>query len=265
MRWLKAYPTLLQVYWARTLEYRGQIIIWILASVLPLVMLLVWLTIAQEKGGPVGGYDQTSFISYYLAIIFARRLTGVWIIWDLDLDIRKGNLSAQLLRPLDPVHYFLVRILASRPLSVILVGPPVVVASLLLGARYDLSLLSLVLTLTAVAGALLIEFFSQMLMGALTFWISQTLALAESWFWLRNFFSGWIIPIDLFPAGVIVALLYLPFRYTLSFPVEIILGRLALTQIGRGLLIQYGWVLLFFMLYRWLWQCGLKRYSAVGA
>lgn len=265
MRWLKAYPTLLRVYWARTLEYRGQIIIWILASVLPLVMLLVWLTIAQEKGGPVGGYDQATFISYYLAVIFVRRLTGVWIIWDLDQDIRKGNLSAQLLRPLDPAHYFLARILAGRPLSILLVGPPVAVASLLLGAQYDLSPQNLILAFTAVAGALLIEFFSQMLMGALTFWMSQTLAVAESWFWLRNFFSGWIIPIDMFPPAVTAALIYLPFRYTLSFPVEIILGRLALSQIGQGLLIQYGWVLLFFVGYRWLWQRGLKRYSAVGA
>ncbi len=265
MRWLKAYPTLLQVYWARTLEYRAQIVIWILASILPLVMMLVWLTIAEEKGGSVAGYDQTSFISYFLVIIFMRRLTGVWIMWDLDRDIRQGSLSPQLLRPLDPAHYFLARILASRPLSIILMGPPIALASLLLGAHYDLSLLSITLTLAAIVGATLIEFFAQMLMGALTFWISQTLALAESWFWLRNFFSGWIIPIDLFPPAAITALLYLPFRYTLSFPVEILLGRLPLIQIGQGLMIQYGWVLVFCIFYRWLWQRGLKRYSAVGA
>jgi ABC-2 type transport system permease protein len=46
LRWLRAYPTLLRVYWARSLEYRGQMLVYILSGILPLIMMMVWLTIA---------------------------------------------------------------------------------------------------------------------------------------------------------------------------------------------------------------------------
>lgn len=265
MRWIKAYPTLLRAFWARSLEYRGQSIIWILSGILPLIMMMVWLAIADQQAGPVAGYDQAGFISYYLAVIFLRRMIGVWIIWDLDRDIRLGSLSPQLLRPIDPVHMHLTRMLALRPLQVIIVGPPIALAAWLLGARYDWSLTAVFFVVVTVFGALLIEFFAQMVIGALGFWMTQALAVVNAWFYLRSLFSGWIVPIDLFPPTITAALVYLPFRYMLSFPVEIALGRLSLAQIGQGLLTQYSWALAFFIVYRLLWRRGLRRYGAVGA
>lgn len=264
MRWIRAYPTLLRAFWARALEYRGQSIIWILASVLPLIMMLVWLTIA-DQGGPVAGYDRQGFISYFLAVVFMRRMVGVWIIWDLDRDIRQGMLSPQLLRPIDPVHMHFTRILSLRPLQIILVGPPLALAALLLGAQYQLTAINVITAVVAVFGAIFIEFFAQMLIGALAFWITQAIAVAEAWFYVRSLLSGWIIPIDLFPPAVTAALTYLPFRYMLSFPVEIVLGRLSLLQIVQGLLVQFGWALTLFIFYRLLWRRGLRHYGAVGA
>src|SRR5215217_2162134 len=107
---LRAYAALLKAYWMRALEYRGVILIWILSGILPLVMLMVWLTISAA--GPVAGYDSTAFISYYLMVILVRRMTGVWIIWDMDREIRLGELSFYLLKPFHPIHHHLARILA---------------------------------------------------------------------------------------------------------------------------------------------------------
>ena len=264
MRVLRAYPTLLRAYWARALEYRGQSIIWILSSILPLIMMTVWLSIAGETG-EIGSYDRVGFISYYLAVTVMRRMVGVWIIWDLDRDIRQGLLSPQLLRPIDPVHMHFSRILALRPLQFILVGPPVIIAALLFGAQYDLRPLTILFVLLAIFGAMCIEFFMQMATGALAFWLTQAVAITEVWFYARALFSGWIIPIDLFPAPIANALQVLPFRYVLSFPIEILLGRLTLAEIGFGFAVQYGWLLLIFLLYRLLWTRGLREYGAVGA
>jgi ABC-2 type transport system permease protein len=255
---------LLRVYWARALEYRGQMLVYILSGILPLIMMMVWLTIAEK--GPVAGYEAQDFISYYLAVVFIRRMVGIWIIWDIDRDIRQGTLSAQLLRPLDPVHhYFAGRALANRPVQITLIGPPVALAAILLGARYDLSLDNLLLVALAIFGAILIEFFAQMIIGSLAFWITQSTSVAEGWFLVRSLLSGWIVPIDLFPPAVIEALQVLPFRYMLSFPIEILLGRLSLAEIGRGLAVQMAWAGVFWLGYRLLWQRGLRRYGAVGA
>lgn len=263
MRWLQAYPALLKAFWARALEYRGQIVIWILSGILPLIMMMVWLTISDQ--GPVAGYDTTGFVSYFLMVTFMRRMVGVWFIWDMDADIRKGMLSPQLLKPMNPMHFHFTRVLASKPVQVMLVGPPVLAAMIALGARYDLSIGSLLFTLAATCGAFLIEFFVQAIVGATAFWITQAMSLAEAWFLVRALLSGWIVPIDLFPAAIASASIYLPFRYTLSFPIEIILGRLSIGQIALGFVVQAMWIAAFFLVFRLMWKRGLRHYGAVGA
>jgi ABC-2 type transport system permease protein len=265
MTWLKTYPTLLKAYYARSIEYRGQIIIWILSSVLPLIMLMVWLTIAGQQGAPIGGYDAAGFISYYLMVTLFRRITGVWIIWDMDNDIREGALSPLLLKPLNPMHYHFAAVIAGKPLQTLIVLPPIAVASILLGAHYDLSLLSLLCVSIALCGGMMIEFLVQAIIGTFAFWITQATAVAELWFWIRSLLSGWVIPLALFPAALIGPLTVLPFRYTLSFPIEIILGRLPIDQIALGFGIELFWIAVFFLAFRWLWRRGLKLYGAVGA
>jgi ABC-2 type transport system permease protein len=168
----------LRIYWARTLEYRIQILIWILSGAVPLVMLAVWLSMAQE--GPVGSFDAGTFVGYYLAAIFLRRMTGVWIVWELNRDIRTGGLSARLLRPLHPLHYDLARTLASRPLQALLVGPPIALALYLYpGPQLDLAPVNVVRVLLATFLALLLEFFFQYAIGLTAFWTSQAVAFHE--------------------------------------------------------------------------------------
>jgi ABC-2 type transport system permease protein len=264
MRWLRAYPALLRAYIANSLEYRAQILIWILSGVLPLVMMLVWLAISEQQAVP--GYSSNDFVSYYLAVIFIRRMVGVWFVWDLDRSIRQGTLSSYLLKPIDPVHHYFTRsALAGRPLQLALIGPPLLLAALLLDAHYAITLSNVLLMGVAIFGAILIEFFAQMIIGCLAFWITQAIAVVEAWFLIRSLLSGWIVPLDLFPPAVLQALTALPFRYLLFFPVEIILGRVAPAEIGLGLLVQYGWAIAFFLGYRFVWQRGLKHYGAVGA
>jgi ABC-2 type transport system permease protein len=255
---------LLKANFARSIEYRGQLLIWILSSVLPLVMMLVWIQLANTQG-PINGFSSIDFVEYYLMVTLFRRLTGAWIFWDVDSDIRNGTLSPQLLKPLHPLHRLLTRVIASKPIQIVIVLPPIVIASLLVGAQYDLRPLNLALTLIATAGALLIEFFAQAIIGSLAFWISHAVAIADVWFWTRSLLSGWIIPLAMFPAALQTLLVYLPFRYCLAFPIEIILGGLTPEQIAQGLAIQFMWVGVFFGVFQLIWRRGLKSYGAVGA
>lgn len=266
-RWLKSYPTLIKAYWARAIQYRAQIVIWALSTTLPLIMMVVWITIAQQNAdGTVNGFSRLDFISYFLAVTFMRRMTGVWIIWDLDRQIRLGELSSKLLQPIDPMHHHFVRsVIAIRPLQFIIIAPPVFVAMWYFGAQYDLRPQAILLMIVAAFSASLIEFFAQAVFGMLAFWITQVTAMIEGWFFMRSFFSGWIIPLAMFPAAVNDILFYLPFRYMLSFPIEIFLGDLTMSEIGVAFAVQWSWILLLFVSYRLLWRRGLKHYSAVGA
>jgi ABC-2 type transport system permease protein len=105
----------------------------------------------------------------------------------------------------------------------------------------------------------------QYTIGLLGFWITRSLSVNDAWFFTYSLASGYLIPLDLFPPGVREFLWYLPFRYTMSFPVELLMGRLSGPAILQGIAIQGVWVAAMYAVNRWVWRRGLRHYSAVGA
>lgn len=243
--------------------YRAEIVIWILTGVLPLVMLAAWLSIGA--GGPIGSFSPQDFIAYYLGAIFVRQMTGVWIVWDIDYQIRQGEFSTLLLRPLNPIHSWLIHSLGSKWLRLLILVPIIGVALYVTGARYPVTPLTILAFTGSLIGAWLLSFLVQYVNGLLAFWMTQAGAVFDIWFGLWSILSGYLVPIDLLPAGVQRATFWLPFRYQLGVPLEILMGRLAGMELWTALLVQWIWIGAFFVLYRIMWRRGLRKYSAVGA
>ena len=84
-------------------------------------------------------------------------------------------------------------------------------------------------------------------------------------FTLTLILSGRIAPIDLLPNWVRLIADALPFRWAVAFPVELFLGRLSTEEIYRGFTFQIAWLLLSFLLLKFIWRSGVKKYSAVGS
>ena len=57
---------------------------------------------------------------------------------------------------------------------------------------------------------------------------------------------------------------FLPFYWTMGFPVDVITGKISGGEVWTGLWIQAFWQVLFIVLYFVLWQRGMRKYSAVG-
>jgi ABC-2 type transport system permease protein len=261
---IRVYVVLLKAYWQLLMEYRAGMVIWILSNTLPLVMLAVWLSIAKE--GPVGPYDAREFIRYYLVLLMVRQMTTVWVIWELDREIRLGELSPLLLRPINPIHQHVAFNLADKLFRFLILVPLIGLILAASGAwPTDAGPSRLLLFALSVLAAWALRFISQFSIGSLSFWITQSLSLNEMFYAGLLMLGGVIAPLDLFPAAVRQWAMYLPFRYMLSLPVEILLGRLKSPELYRCLVIQAGWLLIWFGIYRTLWKTGLKRYGAVGA
>jgi ABC-2 type transport system permease protein len=250
--------------WNLVLEYRLMVIIWVLTIVLPLIMLAAWLSIAAS--GPVGRYDRTGFIAYYLAALVVRNMTGMWFIWEMDSEMRLGALSFRLLKPMDPMIHYMALAVSSRPLRILILGPACVAAVWWMpGLNWAVDPLSLLLFVFSLVGAWAILFLMQYTVGLSGFWITRALGLNDAWFFTYSLASGYLVPLDLFPDSVRHLLLFLPFRYTMSFPVELLLGRLSTSEILQGIATQWVWIAAIYALCRWVWNRGLRRYSAVGA
>jgi ABC-2 type transport system permease protein len=250
--------------WNLVIEYRLQVFIWILTIVLPLIMLAVWLSVAE--GGPVAGYDRTRFIAYYLAALIVRNMTGMWFIWDMDSEMRLGALSFRLLKPMNPIVHYMALASSSRPIRLLLLVPMAIAAvAWIPGLNWATDLSSLVFFVASLVGAWTILFLMQYTIGLTGFWITRTLGLNDAWFFTYSLTSGYLVPLDLFPPLVRSVLAYLPFRYTMSFPVEILTNRVTGIAILEGLAMQWIWAAAIYVVYQWVWKRGLRRYSAVGA
>ena len=248
---------------AQATAYRAAIVIWMLSGMLPLLMMFVWMGLAKD--GPIAGYGPTEFATYFLLVFFVRQMTKVAVVWDLDREIRLGDLSPKLLRPLDPVWQHAIHNLAERVVNFVVAVPPIALGLWLAGAWSLLEPSAIPGFAAALAGAWLLHFIRQYAFGLLAFWTDQAVALENAWFVLYIALGGGLAPIDLLPESLQGVAFHLPFAYTIDFPVRVLMGKVSGSALYFGLAAQAGWIVGFVILQRVLWWRGLRRYGAVGA
>lgn len=259
---LRAYPSLLRAGFAAAVAYRAEFIIWMFSTNMPLVMLALWAAVARS--GPVAGYTQGGFVTYYVATLLVRLLTGAWVVWEMTWEIKQGTLALRLLRPLHPLVAYSAENLAAVPLRGVVALP--VMAGLLLAGRAGLSHDPFLwaLFLPALLGAWLLTFLVMALIGTLALYVDSAVNVFEAWLGLSSILSGYLIPLDLFPPAVRAVTLKLPFRFLLSYPVELMLGRPSHGEALRLLAGQWGYVACALLAVHLFWRAGMRRFAAFG-
>lgn len=261
-RALKAYPQLLRTGFAEAVAYRAEFLIWMFSTNMPLVMLALWAAVARS--GAVGGYTQRGFAAYYVTTLLVRLLTGSWVVWEMTMEIRQGTLALRLLRPIHPLLAYSAENLAAIPMRGIIAVP---IMSILLWLGRDQlghDWLLWLLVIPALFGAWLLTFLVMSMIGTLGLYVESASSLFEAWLGISSVLSGYLIPLDLFPAAVQRIALVLPFRFLLSFPVELALGRLSRAHALELLLAQAGYISIALIATHFVWRRGLRRYAAYG-
>lgn len=263
-RWSRAMPTLLRVGLAETIAYRVEFIIWMLTMTLPLVMLGLWTSVAAE--GPFAGYAERDFVAYYLGAFIVRNLTGNWVVWQINEEIRTGSLMQRLLKPIHPFVTYAATHMSAIPLRALVALP---IALILLWSQASGLLVTdptrLAILVMALAGTFFLTFFMLVTIGALGFFLERSLAIVEIYLGVFAVFSGYLIPLPLFPDALQRAAELLPFRYMLAFPVETLIGRLDSGQALAALAIQWSWVAAILPISAFAWRTGIRRFEAYGS
>lgn len=259
----RATPTLLRVGFAGILAYRSEMIVWLLTTNMPLVMLALLRAVAE--GGPIGRYDAAGFTAYYFTTLIVRHLTSAWVVWELVYEIRQGTLAGKLLRPISPIAPYAADTLAALPLRAGIAAPIAVIGVAWAGVdRFAHDPLAWAIFLVSLVLAWAITFLVMLAIGTLALWWESSLSLHDLWMAAYFVFSGYLLPLELLPRSVLVVVRWLPFRYLLSFPVEVALGALSRREMLVGLAVQLGWASLAALLSRSLWRRGLRRFAAFG-
>jgi ABC-2 type transport system permease protein len=258
---LRIFQAFASVYYAYMVEYRAELILWVLSGSLPIILMGVWTQAAQ--GGNFG-LSPTDFARYFITVFLVRQMTVVWVIWEFEREVVEGKLSFRLLQPIDPVWHHLFSHISERaarsPFSVLLI---VLFFVLYPSAIWIPNFATVLLFAIAVCLAFLLNFLIQYTLAMLSFWTERASSIQEFWFLFYLFLSGAIAPLDIFPPVVRTIATFTPFPYLINFPASILVGLP--TNIGQGFLVIFGWSVIFYALNRWLWVRGLKQYSGMGA
>jgi ABC-2 type transport system permease protein len=266
---MSKYRHVLGIGLQNNLTYRFNFLARTLFGFIPLLAIMsVWRTIyGSNSTGLVGAYTLAEMISYYLLVTIVDALTAVnEDDWQIAADIKDGNISQFLLKPIDYLNYRLCLFFAGRLAYLAVAAIPLAIFIFYLRHYF---------VFPSTAGTLGWFLVSVLLTGCLQFLMSYTMALLAFWvlevstfifilFAFEYIASGHLFPLDILPAGLHQVLQFTPFPYQLYFPVSIYMGKSTGAELARGLAIQALWVLAAYALARFTWWRGIRRYSAVG-
>ena len=258
--WHKA-KTMVVVNYALMVEYRAELILWVLSNSLPFIMMGVWSEAAEAGQFALG---PTDFARYFLAAFLVRQLTVVWVVWEFERSVIEGRLSFRLLQPIDPIWYHVAEHISERlariPFTAIVLG---IFFALYPAAFWLPGLGQILLWLPIVALVFVLRFLMQYCLGLLAFWLERASSLEQFWFLLYLFLSGLLAPLEVFPPTFREIVLLTPFPYLVHFPAALLVGLPV--RWWEGCLVILAWSLGFYFLSRWLWRRGLRQYSGMGA
>jgi viologen exporter family transport system permease protein len=260
---LRVLPTLFKVSFAEAVAYRAEFLVWMLSNTMPLIMLALWSAVAREA--PVGRFGQKEFVAYFLATFIVRQLTASWTAWTFNYEVRQGTLSQRLLRPIHPMLAMAVENLSAQPMRLLVALPMAALWLWSVGAGQvprDPALWAAFVL--AILGGWLITFFANFAIGCLAFFMESSIKAMDVYVTTYFVFSGYLIPVELFPPAVRAVADWLPFRYQIGFPVELITSAhdrgAALAMLGR----QWIWVAAELAGVILVWRKGLARFAAYG-
>jgi ABC-2 type transport system permease protein len=251
---------------ATMVAYRASLFIWMIGQIIePLVYLIVWSIVSNATGGSIGGYSTREFAAYFLLLMLVNQVTYTWIMYEFEYRIREGLLSFALLKPVHPIHSDIADNISSK----LITTPFMLLVALALVPVFHPTLhavpLAIVLFFPALLLAFAIRFLLEWTLAQSAFWTTRVGAVNQIYFVVMLFLSGQFAPLTLLPFPVQVAAYILPFRWLISFPIELVTGRLTMNEALGGLGVQAAWLLASYFLFRIVWRAGVKVYAAVGA
>ncbi len=262
---MRKYFNLFLISWQNGLVYRLSVFLWRLRQFLTTVMsLTVWSVIFTNQGR-VLGYTGSEMTTYIFLVGILQSLILATILHGLAQNINSGNISYELIKPVNIFAYLGVQDLADKAKNFIFILIETTILFFLFKPSVVIpDLLTIGLVILWAIGGIIINFWISLLFGALGFWSPETWGPRFLFFMFLDFTAGRLFPLDILPKFIQNIVFMTPFPYFSFVQTQLFLGKLSSIEIARHSLIITAWTIGLGFLVKIIWSRGIKDYAAAG-
>ena len=249
---MKKFWLILKAHFQIRLEYRVDMVFYSISSILnPIIGLALWLTASNYTNLP---FSKLELIAYFIAAIYIGIAAEMWQSWYIAEDINNGHFSTLLIKPIPLIGRYLAELFSDKLFKIIVITFSLPIIFVLIPKNvwqvFSITPVSLSLFALTLALGFMILFFIEISIGLATVWFHDVDFLKGLFDLANQIFSGRFIPLIFFPANLASVAFFLPFKYSVSFPIEILLNKLKVEQLLNGLIAEFIWLLLSILIYK---------------
>lgn len=185
--------------------------------------------------------------------------------YDLMHTVYDGQVGSDLLKPLNYFLYWL-GIDAGRAMGSLLIRslPLFIVFAFFYNITLPQSIMQWGAFLLSIIFALLISFAWRFMVNLAAFWTPNALGIGRFAFGLSWTFSGFFMPLDLFPDWLAQFSRLTPFGASLYIPIQIFIGGVKGQALYESLLIQVFWIVVLIILDHLVLARGVRKLVIQG-
>lgn len=185
--------------------------------------------------------------------------------YELMNSVYTGEVAADLLKPMNYFSYWMAQDLGRALVNLLLRG---VLLMILFSFMLDLDTPQTALQWLALPMAIilswLLSFSWRFLINLAAFWTPNAVGFGRFGFVLSWFFSGFLMPLRLFPEWTVKLANLTPFPHMLNSVVELYIGVLSGTELAQALLIQLSWALGLILVGQLMMKAAVRRLVILG-
>lgn len=224
------------------------------------ILLALYGTRQEVEGITVAGI--VTYTALTQAVIAYLSFFG-W--YDLMNSVHSGEVAADLLKPMGFQSFWMAQDLGRAAVNFLLRGVTIMfLYALIFELTYPTTAVQWLALVITLFFAWLISFAWRFLINLTAFWTPNAVGIIRFGFVLSWFFSGFLMPLRLFPEWVSRIAYLTPFPYMLNVPVEIYLGVVQGSELMVTLLTQLVWAVGLLLLGRFVLRAAVRRLVILG-
>jgi len=264
---MRKYIAVFRITAINILRYRWEIIMGQVRTIILLVTLFFLWNKVYEGNQTLFNFTHQEILTYVFLAAITRLIVTVSATDQIAGELQSwGKFFSYLLKPIGYFRYWFTVDIVYKIINLFLIVATTAIFlkianfSLIFPTDPNLILQFLV----AVILGSLIYFYIGIIISTTGFWTSHVWGLQFLVVLTMEFSAGAYFPIDVLPQTLQQIIKITPFPYLLYFPVEIYLGKLSAAESFNVIFISTIWLLVTFLVAKFIWKKGLASYEAWG-